>query len=322
MSPAGDVVFFDRNTCRIRRLDLAQGPAIRRRGQRHVRILRRRVLGGARVDVYGRWRSTRPAISSSPTRSNARVRRIDAIDERHRRRSPATARSAFPPTATPRCSTIGPPTGIAFDSQGHLAGRGRDAPAAHLDRRADTLVERRRRRNHQRSSAAAIRTARRRSTVTVYRSRTRRCTCQAWAVDRGAGRRRHLPGLLPHPAHRAGRRRYRHGRRRRDHQRPSAATTTGPRWARSPNFNGDTFATQSLFGPGSMVVRRHQGRIIVVDGNNYRVRRFGLAPPPARSEPRGPGDFCVRTRRTRSRRAPTCGTSSRSPTTGRQRRPA
>ena len=46
------------------------------------------------------------------------------------------------------------------------------------------------------------------------------------------------------------------------------------------NFNGDTFSTQSLFSPANLVVDDSQGRIIVVDGNNYRVRRFGLAPPP------------------------------------------
>ena len=43
-----------------------------------------------------------------------------------------------------------------------------------------------------------------------------------------------------------------------------------------PNFNGDTFATQSLFGGFMFVVDDAQGGIIVVDGNNFRVRRFGL----------------------------------------------
>jgi uncharacterized repeat protein (TIGR01451 family) len=47
------------------------------------------------------------------------------------------------------------------------------------------------------------------------------------------------------------------------------------------NFNGDTFATQSLLMGALFVVQDTQGRFIVVDGNNYRVRRFGIAPPPA-----------------------------------------
>lgn len=46
------------------------------------------------------------------------------------------------------------------------------------------------------------------------------------------------------------------------------------------NFNGDTFSTQSLFGRAPFVFVDNQVRIVVVDGNNYRVRRFGLAPRP------------------------------------------
>ena len=42
------------------------------------------------------------------------------------------------------------------------------------------------------------------------------------------------------------------------------------------NFNGDTFATQSMLGAGNFVVQDDQGRVIIVDGGNYRVRAFGF----------------------------------------------
>lgn len=47
------------------------------------------------------------------------------------------------------------------------------------------------------------------------------------------------------------------------------------------NFNGDTFATQSYLGPFPTPMEDNQGRILVVDNNNYRIRRFGLAAGPA-----------------------------------------
>ncbi|MGH9144419.1 MAG: HYR domain-containing protein, partial [Vicinamibacterales bacterium] len=42
------------------------------------------------------------------------------------------------------------------------------------------------------------------------------------------------------------------------------------------NFNGDSYATQSDLSPMDFVVQDGHGQIIVVDGNNYRVRRFGF----------------------------------------------
>jgi Domain of unknown function DUF11/HYR domain len=44
------------------------------------------------------------------------------------------------------------------------------------------------------------------------------------------------------------------------------------------NFNGDTFATQSRLAPFDFTAEDNQGRILIVDTNNYRVRRFGFVP--------------------------------------------
>lgn len=41
-------------------------------------------------------------------------------------------------------------------------------------------------------------------------------------------------------------------------------------------YNGDTFATQSLMTPFSLIAEDAQGRLLFVDGNNSRVRRFGF----------------------------------------------
>ena len=43
-------------------------------------------------------------------------------------------------------------------------------------------------------------------------------------------------------------------------------------------FNGDTFATQSLLSPfGGLISEDAQHRLLIVDTNNFRVRRFGFA---------------------------------------------
>ena len=41
------------------------------------------------------------------------------------------------------------------------------------------------------------------------------------------------------------------------------------------NYNGDTFATQSRLTPFGMIAQDAQGRLLIVDGNNSRIRRFG-----------------------------------------------
>src|SRR5207344_1955235 len=46
------------------------------------------------------------------------------------------------------------------------------------------------------------------------------------------------------------------------------------------NFNGDTFATQSDLSPMDFAVQDNSGQVMVVDGNNYRVRRFGFVAGP------------------------------------------
>ena len=42
------------------------------------------------------------------------------------------------------------------------------------------------------------------------------------------------------------------------------------------NFNGDTSATESDLSPMDFAVQDNSGQVMVVDGNNYRVRRFGF----------------------------------------------
>ena len=42
------------------------------------------------------------------------------------------------------------------------------------------------------------------------------------------------------------------------------------------NYNGDTFATQSLLTPFALIAEDTQGRLLIVDTNNSRVRRFGF----------------------------------------------
>ena len=149
VSPAGDLVFFDRNTCRIRRLDQARRPIVRRRGQRRVRILGRRFLGGARVDLIRsdgvrRGRQSLPrrlAACAGPTNRRGDQRHLDRGRRRQFRHSRRRNTSAVDdrPANRDRVRFAGLP-----------AARQRDASPAHFNRRHRYAREWRCRRNHQR----------------------------------------------------------------------------------------------------------------------------------------------------------------------------
>jgi uncharacterized repeat protein (TIGR01451 family) len=279
LNPAGEVVFFDLQTCRIRKLNLAQGRLFGVAGNGVCGFSGEGLSAGLASITHGQMAFDAAGNLFLANVETARVRRIDAhtniIDT-------VVGDGTFgsPGNGAPALSTIGPPTGIAFDSQGHLFVAG----SMHLIRvstgAADALVD---------GDDDEI--------ISIIGG----CSTDCQVPFNGDGLavsnpQVYLPatsalmvaqdGALIFPDHFRIRR-----------VTPGAdGLVTGASdeiistiggyadsatASQASNFNGDTFSTQSRFGfAAPFVVDDMQGRIIVVDGHNYRVRRFGLAPPP------------------------------------------
>lgn len=276
LTPTGDVVFFDRNSCRIRRLDLAQG--------RLYAVAGNGVCGssgdGSSMSQaslsYGQMAFDAAGNLFLAERNSARVRRMDAVTNIIETVA-GDGTFGTPANGAPALSTISMPAGIAFDAQGHLLIAG----GMHLLRVStgtDSLV------NGDGSE-----------TISIIGG----CNTNCGVPFNGDGLavahpQVYLPGMASLTVAQDGAiifpdyfriRRIAPGA---DGIVTGASdeivTTIGGYYdfdkSTQPNFNGDTFSTQSLFGTAQFVVDDNQDGIIVVDGNNYRVRRFGLAPSP------------------------------------------
>lgn len=275
VTPTGDVVFFDHSTCRVRRLDLVQSRLFA-------------VAGNGTCGFSGDGFSPDQAsISPGPMAfdaaghlfladlSNPRVRRIDTHTDII---STVVGDGTFgiPVNGAPALSPIGMPTGIAFDSQGHLLVATELSLVRVSTGAADAVVD------GDADEAISV---------------IGRCQTSCQLPFNGDGQpishpQMYLPGINAITVARDG------AVLLSDYYRirrigPGAdgivtgandeiITTIGGYYelTRGTNFNGDSFATQSAFSSNKVIVEDDQGRIIVVDGDNYRVRRFGLAPGP------------------------------------------
>jgi uncharacterized repeat protein (TIGR01451 family) len=269
---AGNVVFFDRQTCMIRRLDVAQN----------------KVFNVAGTGTCGYSGDGGPASSASVSYgpmtfdaagnlflsdgSYARVRRIDAATGIITTVA-GNGSFATPVNGAPALSTIGSPQGIAFDAQGQMilvAGDDllRIAPGA------DNLI---------RGDADEA--------ITILGGCHTNCVQPFGGDGLAASDPQLFLGYVPSLTVAADGAVILADRFRIRRIAPGAdGVVTGasdeviqtiggyydPAANSVTNFNGDTFATQSHLAFESVVFEDNQGRVIVVDGNNYRVRRFGF----------------------------------------------
>lgn len=275
-SPTGDVVFIDRNTCLVRRLDIAQGRlyAVAGNGtcgfsgEGGPATLAAIWPGAMAFDAAGHLFIADPDAAS--------IRRIDAvtgvIDT-----VAGDGSFATPTDGAPARSAIGLPAGLAFDAQGHLI----VAAGMHLIRistgAADALVD---------GDAD--------ETISILGGCNTNCQVPFNGDGLPIGHPQlYLPGLGHVAVAQDGAVLFRDYFRIRRIAPGADGIVTGAAdeivrtvggyydWETLgliSNFNGDTFSTQSRFSPVPFVVDDPQGRIIVVDGNNFRVRRFGLPP--------------------------------------------
>jgi hypothetical protein len=276
MSPAGDVVFFDRNTCRIRRLDLAQSRLFAVAGNGVCGFSGDGFSAGLASISFGQMAYDAAGNLLIGDYLNARVRRIDAVTNII---STVVGDGTFatPVNGAPALSPIGAVTGIAFDPQGHLL----VADGMFLLRvstgAADALVD---------GDAD--------ETISVVGGCNTNCLLpfsgDGFAVSNPQV---YLPGIGHLTVAQDGAVLFPDSVRIRRIAPGADGIVTGANdeivstiggyfdWAtlaQVPNFNGDTFSTQSLFGAAMDLFEDTQGRIIVVDENNVRVRRFGLQP--------------------------------------------
>ena len=272
VSPTGDVVFFDRNTCLIRRLD-AQGRLWAVAGNGTCGFSGDGFSAGLASLSYGQMAFDRAGNLFLADYTNARVRRIDALTNVIDTVA-GDGTYDIPVNGASARSATGLPAGIAFDSQGHLVVAG----GMHLLRispGADGLVD---------GDADEL--------ISVIGG----CNTNCMLPFNGDGvevshPQVYLPGLRHLTVAQDGAVIFQDYFRIRRIAPGDDGIVTGASddiistiggyydWAtlsQIPNFNGDTFATQSLFGGFMVVVDDAQGGIIVVDGNNFRVRRFGL----------------------------------------------
>jgi hypothetical protein len=276
ISPAGDVVFFDRSTCLVRRLDVTQGRvytlagngACGFSGDGSTADLASLSFGQMAFDAAGN-------LFLAAAGNEARVRRIDALTNVIDTVAGDGA-IGTPVNGASARSTIGIPLGIAFDAEGHLliaAGMhlvrvSTGAQDALVDGDADELITviggcNTNCQSPFNGDGLAI------SHPQVYLSGMGHLTVAADGsvlLSDSFRVRRILPGA--------------------DGIMTGAgdeiiSTIAGyydwERFSQIPNFNGDTFSTQSRFSHTLIPVADLQGRVIVVDGNNFRVRRFVLA---------------------------------------------
>ena len=270
VNAAGDLAFFDRQTCRIRRLDVTQNKLFN-------------VAGNGTCGFSGDGlAASNAALNPGPLAFDAagnlffadgnhgRIRRIDAVTGVI---STAVGDGTFgiPVNGASALSGIGFPEGIAFDAQGYLVVAGSDL--LRVSPGADGLV----RGDADESisvlagchtncvqpfggdglpiahpqvffgSMGSVSVAPDGALIASDRYRIRRIAPGADGIVTGAA--------------------------------DEIVQTIGGYYDASgviTNFNGDTFATQSDLSPMDFAVQDNSGQVLVVDGNNYRVRRFGF----------------------------------------------
>ncbi|MEW6684219.1 MAG: HYR domain-containing protein, partial [Nitrospirota bacterium] len=280
LHPGGDLVFFDRYTCRIRRLDFAQNRVFSFGGNGNCAF-----SGDGGPAAQAALSLSNMAFDAAghlllADRSHARVRRVDGATGII---STIAGDGTFgvPASGSP-LATIGPVQALAFDAQGHLLiSNGTDlmrmSPGADglIDGSADetlTLINGCHTNCQQPFGGDGLPI----NDPTVFLAQVHHMSvAQDGALLLGDGFRirRIAPGAdgVVTGAN--------------DEIIQTIASYVDFRSNPPANFNGDTFATQSYLGPGATPLEDNQGRILVVDANNYRIRRFGLspflAPPPA-----------------------------------------
>ena len=278
VSPSGDVLFFDRDTCLIRRLDLAQSRLFAVAGNGVCGFSGDEFSAGLASITFGQMAFDAAGNLFIGENQNARVRRIDAVTNIIST-VVGDGRFATPVNGASALSPIGAVTGIAFDSQGQLlVATGMDL--LRVSTGADALI------NGDAGERISV----------VGGCHT---NCQLPFNGDGfpvSNPHVYLPGIGHLTVAQDGAVLFPDSFRIRRIAPGTDGVVTGASdeiitsvggyfdWAtvgQLSNFNGDTFSTQSLFGYGMDVFEDTQGRFIVVDENNFRVRRFGLAPAPA-----------------------------------------
>jgi hypothetical protein len=281
ISPSGNPAFFDLQTCRIRRLDVAQNKLFN-------------VAGNGSCGFSG---DGGPASSASVNQgdmaydsagnlfvsdlNNSRIRRIDAQTGVI---TTVAGNGTFgvPTQGAPALSAIGSPGALAFDARGGLLVYA-DLFLIRINPGADGLV---------RGDADEI--------VTIVGG----CNTNCQQPFSGDGLPiTHPQVFLPQIGHlfvaHDGAVIFSDGSRIRRIAPGADGVVTGAAdeivqtigsyydtgTNQISNFNGDTFATQALVTAFSVAAEDDQGRILVVDGNNYRVRRFGFVTTGAPNRP-------------------------------------
>jgi uncharacterized repeat protein (TIGR01451 family) len=270
VDPAGDLVFFDRNSCRLRRLDMAQN----------------QLFSVAGNGTCGNTGDDFNALSASIAVSNLAydaagnlffadgsnmvVRRIDRATNMITTVA-GDGTSGIPVDGSP-LATLTPAQALAFDRQGHLiVGAGMDL--VRISPGADGLVN---------GSAD--------ETMTVLAGCHTNCGAPfggdglpitdpkvfvgtVWhllVADDGAiilsdnNRVRRIAPGADGVVTKAS---------------DEVIQTVGGYYDSlnlNTNYNGDTFATQSLISTYVTLAQDAQGRLLIVDTNNFRVRRFGM----------------------------------------------
>jgi hypothetical protein len=275
VNPAGDVVFFDRSTCLLRRLDVARSRVFAVAGNGACGFSGDGSTADLASLTFGQMAFDAAGNLFLASGNDARVRRIDALTNVI---TTVSGDGTFgdPVDGASARSAIGMPLGIGFDAQGHLLIAG----GMHLQRVSpgvDGLVD---------------------GSADEFISVLGGCNTNCQAPFNGDGLpishpqvylsfmghltvaqdgsvllsdsfriRRILPGADGIVTGAAD---------------EIISTIAGyydwETFSQIPNFNGDTFSTQSRFSQTLFPVEDNLGRIIVVDGNNFRVRRFGVPP--------------------------------------------
>jgi hypothetical protein len=275
VAPNGDVVFFDRNTCLVRRVD-AQGHLWAVAGNGTCGFSGDGFSAGLASLSFGQMAYDAAGNLFLADGTNARVRRIDALTNVIDTVA-GDGTFGIPAHGASARSTISLPMGIAIDSQGHLLIAG----GMHLLRIStgaqDALVD---------GDADEV--------ISVVGG----CNTNCMLPFNGDGMpvshpQVYLPGMGHLTVMQDGSVIFPDYFRIRRILPGADGIVTGAAdeiistiagyydWETASlvnNFNGDTFSTQSRFSWAQYVVDDAQGGILVVDGNNVRVRRFGLPP--------------------------------------------
>ena len=278
VSPNGNLVFFDRSTCLIRRLDVAQGRLFTVAGNGTCGFSGDGASASLASLSYGPMAFDAAGNLFIADGTYARVRRIDALTNVIDTVA-GDGTFGIPANGSSARATISMPLGIAFDAQGHLLIAGglhllrisTGAEDGLIDGDADEIMTVLGGCNtncvapfngdglaisHPQvflSGMGHITVAQDGSILLSDNFRVRRIVPGADGVVTGAADE-------------------------------IISTVAGyydfETLSQIPNFNGDTFSTQSLFGHFLLAFDDLHGGVVVVDGNNFRVRRFGLPAPP------------------------------------------